>query len=1339
MLEGYEIRGISLPPCSGITPKGFYYGKGSSALEVVICESNRQPTKHALNHLWDEWHKGRPAPVLFLISYDDKTALYGPTNQNRDLYLDILPQLAEQICKAALEAPNYHEAIRFLVRDALPSLVSKFSGIRNEYLFAWHELEHGVPKRPDWHEACKKAASVLHHRGLDLIKALDFTLKEAPERGHFLYAKNKKIAYAMLLTLDEYIDQPSDYLPFSPITHALRVAEEEGIKYVIMLKGPQVRLYVTDENVGVGRRGRTETYIQFHLDLISPEHAGFLWLLLSADSLEPDGTLMKIYKDSTDFASDLSSRLRERVYNDVIPDLAKAVAVEISKKSKGRIDTKHLYSVALTILFRLLFIAYAEDKELLPRDNQRYRKKSLKEKAKEILSLIRDKKSFDPDDAHWVDIQQIFKAIDTGKPEWGIPSYNGGLFSSDPDVSPEGADIACLSLSNQVFGPVLQNLLIDKDEREILGPVDFRSLSVRDFGTIYEGLLENELAIAQTDLTVQRKDGTEIYRPVKKGEKIAINAGEFYLHDKSGARKETGSYYTPKFAVEHLLKYSLIPALDEHFAKLDTMSDADAEAAFFDFKVADIAMGSGHFLVAAVDKIEKKFASYLEKRLLAGVTAELNRLRKSADDSFKAVGLDAPDIDDSQLLRRQIARRCIYGVDINPMAVHLAQVSLWIHTFVPGLPLAFLDHNLVCGNSLVGIGSLDEIREMTEGYMLFMEKELSEAAKPLEELKKLSEADAAEIKAARKKHVEARKAIDITEKKFTMLAATRLDEKCRKDYLGQPAYLDPKNPVFTPWFNKAKKAFTDIEPFHFPIAFPEVFSGENPGFDVIIGNPPWEEAMVEEDSFWARHFPGLHGLSQREKQLEIKMLSKKNKEIQLELDKEIVIAKSLRYALVTGPYPGMGTGDPDLYRAFLWRFWQLSRVEGGYVGVVLPRTSMQGKSNKEIRQELFEKGQMKDLTYLLNNRNWVFPDAHPQYTIVLTTFKREKPENKQILPLRGPFRSYEKFKGVEDDTIKPVYFPVNEVLSWTDDASLPLLPSEESAEVFAQLRKSPRLDLNKLDQWRARPYRELDATNDKDKMKFSKEQPKGFWPVYKGESFDIWAPDRGIDTYYAWINPDEITEYLHEKRIKASNDSRSPFYEFKNSKINIHDKKTLPCFHSRIAFRNITNRTNRRTIIVSLLPSNIVVTNHAPYLILCRGDKRDEAFLLGFLSSIPLDWYARCFIELNVNFYIFNPFPIPRPSRDNPLWKRTVEISGRLASPDKRFAEWAKEVGVECGPLDPDEKKDMIHELDAVVAHLYGLSEKHLVHIFGTFHEGWDYHERLDSTMKHYEKWKKRI
>jgi hypothetical protein len=151
-----------------------------------------------------------------------------------------------------------------------------------------------------------------------------------------------------------------------------------------------------------------------------------------------------------------------------------------------------------------------------------------------------------------------------------------------------------------------------------------------------------------------------------------------------------------------------------------------------------------------------------------------------------------------------------------------------------------------------------------------------------------------------------------------------------------------------------------------------------------------------------------------------------------------------------------------------------------------------------------------------------------------------------------------------------------------------------------------------------------------------------------------------------------------------------------------------------------------------LLPAQVFVGNQAPYLLWPRGDDKDEAFLLGVLCSIPLDWYARRFVETHVNYFVFNPLPIPRPPRGHPIWQRVVALAGRLAAPDDRFASWTEAVGVKHGTLPEDEKQDMLAELDALSARLYGLSERRLVHVFETFHEVWDYQARLKVVLRRF-------
>ncbi|MCI0407463.1 MAG: hypothetical protein L0191_02675, partial [Acidobacteria bacterium] len=335
--------------------------------------------------------------------------------------------------------------------------------------------------------------------------------------------------------------------------------------------------------------------------------------------------------------------------------------------------------MALLVLFRLLFLAYAEDKELLPlHQNATYRKHSLKEMARQLAETLTKGTAFEDQDFYWNEVTQLWKAVDKGNKAWSVPAYNGGLFTTEGVAGEAGLELANASLPDRDFAPALTSLLLEETEEGHKGPIDFRSLGVREFGTIYEGLLESELSVAETDLAVDPR--TSAYLPATGKAKVVVSEGEVYLHNASGARKSSGAYYTKAFAVEHLLEHALEPALRDHLARLDALQDSrDAAEQFFDFRVADIAMGSGHFLVAAIDHIERQLSNYLARRPLPGVTDELERLRKTAMDNLGPDWSGDP-IEDTQLLRRQVARRCIFGVDLNPLAVELARLSIWIHT-----------------------------------------------------------------------------------------------------------------------------------------------------------------------------------------------------------------------------------------------------------------------------------------------------------------------------------------------------------------------------------------------------------------------------------------------------------------------------------------------------------------------------------------------------------------------------------------------------------------------------------------------------------------------------------
>ena len=285
--------------------------------------------------------------------------------------------------------------------------------------------------------------------------------------------------------------------------------------------------------------------------------------------------------------------------------------------------------------------------------------------------------------------------------------------SSDNDETTRAGQIlASARPTNVGLGEALYHLAVDAEEQEA-GRIDYADLGIRHLGDIYEGLLQFEADRAREDLAYD--NARDAYVPAGADDDVAVAAGQLYLRGRSGGRKASGSYYTPQVVVRHLVDEALVPVLDEHLEAVAKLADRDGEEAaaqtLWTFRVCDPAMGSGHFLVDALDVLTDRIAAFLSERPLKPVRAVLGQLREMVQAQAKDLPLGVlAEIRDVELLKRVVLKRSIYGVDQNPMAVELAKLGLWLDAFVPGLPLSYLDHNLKRGNSLVGVVG-DEVRE----------------------------------------------------------------------------------------------------------------------------------------------------------------------------------------------------------------------------------------------------------------------------------------------------------------------------------------------------------------------------------------------------------------------------------------------------------------------------------------------------------------------------------------------------------------------------------------------------------------------------------------------------
>jgi hypothetical protein len=1307
-LPEVDRRSVTLPK-SSLKPEFLAVGQGASALEVVVVISPEPPASTAIRSAWQARNKGRAAPLLLVVLHDSRASICGPAGDEPPVYEADRGQ-AERLCREALDQPDRHAALRCL-RDALPSIETRLPGIRNEGFLATHELEVGARELDVWQTAGESASRVIGQRGETLLAGLGYRVERCDQVTSILRTTNdgKKMAVAVLLQQNESPElQAERFSKMSPVSYALAVADRENLPYVIVQLGGKLRIYPVRVGVGVGRRGRTETFVQVDTGILRDSDAAYLWLLFSADALRDGGTLERLLNESKRFAGTLAENLRERIYESVVPKLAEGLAHARGLRRPTPSDLADTYEMAMTVLFRLLFIAYGEDKDLLPyRWNAQYQIRSLKHKARELSDQLNAGTPFDDSESLWDECRLLFHAVDEGESAWGVPPYNGGLFSRDPNESPVGASLDEVRLPNTIMGPVLSGLLVTGTP-EGLGPVDFRSLGVREFGTIYEGLLESELAVAEADLSL---DADGFYRPVHDEEEPVVRRSHIYLHNRSGARKASGTYFTKPFAVEHLLEHAIEPALADHLARLNGLDTDDAGERLFDFRVADIAMGSGHFLVAAVDHIERAFSRYLAERPLAGVRADLAKLHQAAHEALGPLA-EQVEIEDTQLLRRLIARRCIYGVDLNPVAVQLARVSIWIHTFVPGLPLSLLDHNLVQGNSLVGIGTVSEIidfmRQQSGEVVRRKERQRSlleftadtlvgNARGPLERLGRIADATLSDVASAKLAYQKAREATRPAEALCDIVTDCRIT--------GEPLPVDLERweqakdrLVGSKRHKTARKALDGLQPFHFPIAFPEVFLRARSGFDVLLGNPPWDKLRFESQQYWVTRCPGLNAIPANAREAAIETLrTDRPHDAQLER-KEMELRERLQTTVDCGfDMQGRGHhGHHDLAKLFSERAIKLL-APNGCIGIVLPRTALVLGGWTNIREALVTDSTLTTLQ-ARNKSGWLFEDIDYRIMVALLTFqKHQRGIEGSGVAIWPSVTSQQQLRAAHVDNAMKL--SESEITTLTDRWVIPWFASSDDRPLFDCLRAFPRLgggaawirgtaDSSRWDFSGSGPHRKfVRATNPGKGWRVLMTRHIEAYRIADDVDFQKFIPDPGL------LAPLALGVALKNRRALITSD------------------------HPIIVFRYPTMNDNTRTMIATALPEVgfLYSKGYAHGIRTEHKSIEDVLALLGYLNSFVCDWWVRRFTDRHMTLPVVTNIPLPQWS----IGTRN-EVAKLVSAMLIHGGTSVLPGGVQLNTASEVERVDnlsLLIEIEKLVLHGFDLKHPHLITALEDFSE----------------------
>ncbi len=658
--------------------------------------------------------------------------------------------------------------------------------------------------------------------------------------------------------------------------------QHSGVTWGVLTNGRLWRLYHRDTSHKLDR------YYEVDLPalLASEDPAAFLYFyaFFRRAAFDPGPlALTALLQASRDYATGVSETLKAQVY-EALRHLAQGFLDYAGNRLTPDAETlKAIYGHSLIVLYRLLFVFYAEARGLLPvAESELYRGRySLYAIARDVARDLRSGVHLLPTSATlWPRLAELFHIIDAGSPPLHVATFNGGLF--DPRRH--------AFLEETTVGDGHLQAAIDRLARVDGQFIDYRDLAERHLGTIYEGLLEYHLVL------------TSPPGPLSSPERSAAQerrGGEVALENDKGERHATGSYYTPDYIVKYIVEQAVGPALAA--AVVGKRDDRARIEAVLSVNVLDPAMGSGHFLVEATEYIARFLVDL-------GVTVEGSRFKVEGATAAppQPSTLNLQPEPDLAYWKRRVAQSCIYGVDLNPLAVDLAKLSLWLITAAKDRPLSFLDHHLRAGNSLVGarLADLTDARnarnqvsrttarsrnlvssaarkaqqaEAAGQIGLFAEDDfrqsMSGAVGSLWLIEGNPALDVAQVKEQEQLYAGLRR--DFTERYARLAdlsAANRFGLGVDAALWGPLAEYAAKRglaafPKFDAWLAEADALARRHRFFHWELEFPEVFFdrhgqplGEHAGFDAVIGNPPYvrQELLKPSKPFFESTFASFH-------------------------------------------------------------------------------------------------------------------------------------------------------------------------------------------------------------------------------------------------------------------------------------------------------------------------------------------------------------------------------------------------------------------------------------------------------------------------------------------------
>jgi hypothetical protein len=986
----------------------------------------------------------------------------------------------------------------------------------------------------------------------------------------------------------------------------------------------------------------------------------------------------------------VAANLSNLVFGEVFPQLANAIATAAPDA-----PLQEVREAALILLYRLLFILYAEDRDLLPVRDSRYSDYGLRAKVRGDIGQRKDRNDTFSDTAarYWSVLDDLCRAIDNGDSSIGLPPYNGGLFERDRTPL-----LTRVRLNDAVMANVIDALSFEVSP-EGRRYINYRDLSVQQLGSIYERLLEHEV--------------------IRDGPGIAIRPNVF-------ARKASGSYYTPDDLVGLIIRETIDPLATQRIEtfraiaeqqvtstkpedqRLGALKRIDPAEKLLDLKICDPAMGSGHFLVALVDYLADHVITAMAEaeamvpwgHYVSPLSDRIEAIRNTILGNAEERGwtVDPTQLDDRHIIRRMVLKRCIYGVDKNLMAVELAKVALWLHTFTVGAPLSFLDHHLRCGDSLFGLwvqGGIDKATKL--GAPLFLHEPMTRAlraASSMQIIEGLTDVEIAEAHRSADVFAEVRDMTAPLDAVLRLLHAldwlqlnTRENRVMLQSYFtgvyGDPIQiamgkLDPLSKTHKSETTNAeavrlgqilsqlRELIAEERFVNWQVTFPGVWSDWNSeklsgGFDAIIGNPPWDRMKLQQvEWFSARRREIAMAARAADRARMINELEASDDPLAQDYAKAEGRAEAAtRIARSSGDYPLLSGGDVNLYSLFVERAMTLVKPKG-MIGLLTPSGIASDKTAAPFFKGVATGGRLKALYDFENRRTRFgeepfFPDVDSRFkfcAFVASPSPLDRPAQcafflQDVSELADTERCFplsaEDFARVNPNTgTAPIFRTRHDAdLTTSIYERLPVLVDRSSGkdEKAWPVKYSTMFHMtNDSNLFRTR--KELEETERAYPIGGNHWQSaQGEWlPLYEGkmaQAFDHRAANVvvNLDNQHRPAQPEPATIEQHR------NPSWLPDPQYW---VLASECDWSPSERWVLGFKEITAPTNERTFIAALFPI-AAFGNKIPILRSTGGPRREHLLCANF-NSIVFDFVTRQKIQgQTLNLFIVEQLPVVPP------------------------------------------------------------------------------------------------